>query len=90
MKCSCSLHSPFLFRQHVRPSLFATDPAFYKGASTGKTAGQISTEAVERFTLATGRNPGSIFGISSAADHLIEKTAHERRKRSSGHYRGKA
>lgn len=52
------------------PSIFATDPAFTP-RTNGKTASQIGAETVARRTLAEGRNPGTMHGISRRADLSI-------------------
>jgi hypothetical protein len=53
--------SPFLWRGE--PSSF-TETAFTGYRTTGKTKSQTMAEVVERKTAATGRNPGTIQGLS--------------------------
>lgn len=92
MTCRCNFHSPFHWRDFPRASIFMQDSAFYKGAITSQTMSQIASASVERYTERTGRNPGSIFGISAHADRLTEAAIHERQKRqrAAGHYGSKA
>ena len=47
MTCTCPPTSPFLWAQHPRPSIFATDPTF-KAKQSAKTGSQLATEVVER------------------------------------------
>lgn len=78
MTCTCSSLSPFKWSAYREPSQFVTDPAF-AGNKAGKTRSQASTDAVDRYTARTGRNPGSVQGLSSHGDRLIEQQIHDRR-----------
>lgn len=69
----------FHWRDDPRPSIFATDPAF-RANNSGKTQSQTSSEAVSRHMQATGRSPGSIRGISSRGNLLIEEGEYSRRR----------
>ena len=89
MTCTCSIHSAFRWKDNPRPSIFCGDGAFAARAD-GKTASQSASESVDRITRETGRNPGSVFGISAHADRLTEAGIIERKKRAAGHYAGKA
>jgi hypothetical protein len=71
----------FRWREDPRPSIFARDTHFTGNRSSGKTQSQTSSEAVQRFTKATGRSPGSIRGISSKGNLLIEEGENRRRAR---------
>jgi hypothetical protein len=72
--------SPFNWQADKRPTIFATDVRFTGAKKHGKTRGQVMTETVERITLATGRSPGSLFGISAKSDAQIEEGNHRRRR----------
>jgi hypothetical protein len=60
------------------PSIFMADRAFTGNALNGKTASQVSSEVVARLTLETGKNPGSIPGLSDRGDALIEQSNYRR------------
>lgn len=47
MTCTCTEHSPFLWAQHPRPSIFVED-LFFKTKQSAKTGSQLATEVVER------------------------------------------
>jgi hypothetical protein len=55
-----SLNNPFAWKSNPRPSVFATDPKFAKGAATGLSMGQIQSATVDAITKRTGRNPGTL------------------------------
>jgi hypothetical protein len=71
--------SAFNWRNNPRPSIFSSDSRFTAGAKSGKAMTQIASESVVKITARTGRNPGTIKGLSDVADKLIEQGA--RRKR---------
>lgn len=71
--------SPFRWREFPRPSIFATDPKFAKGAGTGLTMNAIQSQAMSRFEEREGRSAGTIAGLSV-------KTPPARKKRSASHY----
>jgi hypothetical protein len=87
MTCRCSPSSAFRWSEFPQPSIFV-DGVFDKGARTGKTTSQISSESITRITRELGRSPMTMAGISARADNLIaqhaqrtgsEKAARERR-----------
>lgn len=57
--------SPFCWRDAPRPSIFADDVRFLANKS-GKSASQTAVESVAKVVKATGKNPGTIKGISRA------------------------
>ncbi len=69
MTCNCSPLSPFLWKQHPRPSIFADDPLF-KAKQSGKTASQISTEVVKR-KRDEGIEIGTIYGLNRERDEAL-------------------
>lgn len=77
-----SANCPFHWHENPRPSVFATDSKFV-GYSTGKTASQTMSEATDRKTAATGRNPGTVYGMSTKADKRAEQTELARRAKRS-------
>jgi hypothetical protein len=72
--------SAFNWRNNPRPSIFSSDSRFTAGAKSGKAMTQIASESVVKITAKTGRNPGSIRGLSEKGNRLIEQTALKRRK----------
>ena len=58
-----SLHNPFEWAKNPRPSIFLGQPGF---PPDGKTRSQQASEAVDRRTAATGRNPGTVAGLRRA------------------------
>lgn len=74
-----SSQSAFNWRNNPRPSIFATDPTFCGTKKTGKTMSQVSSESVEKVTKRTGKNPGSIYHLSTKGNALIEESNHKRR-----------
>jgi hypothetical protein len=69
MKCTCPEHSPFHWKEHPRPSIFANDP-FFKGTQSGKTASQISTDVVKR-KRDEGVQMGTIYGLNKERDEAL-------------------
>lgn len=69
MTCNCSPLSPFLWKQHPHPSIFADDPLF-KAKQSGKTASQISTEVVKR-KRDEGIEIGTIYGLNRERDEAL-------------------
>lgn len=69
MTCNCSPLSPFLWKQHPRPSIFADD-ALFKAKQSGKTASQISTEVVKR-KRDEGIEIGTIYGLNRERDEAL-------------------
>ncbi len=55
-------NNPFNWRMRTEPSIFAQDPQFRPKGADGKTGGQIMTEVLDK-RRATGKDPGTIFGI---------------------------
>lgn len=79
MQCRCSALSAFHWASDPRPSIFLADQAVTKGASTGLTMSQIQSASVDRITKETGRNPGSLKGMSANGDLRIEEQEAKRR-----------
>jgi hypothetical protein len=74
MNCTCSCLSPFRWASFPRDSIFLTAPKqFTVGASQGKSASQIASETVKKITEKNGRSPGTLMGISPAADRQAEQ-----------------
>lgn len=48
-----SLHNPFLWRENPRPSIFLAD-------GDSATRSRRASQAVDRKTAATGKNPGTL------------------------------
>lgn len=71
--------SAFDWRNNKAPTIFATDRAFT--GKDGRTQSHVASENVDRFTQRTGRNPGSIRGLSDRGNLLIEESENKRRKR---------
>ena len=69
MTCTCPPSSPFLWQQHPRPSIFATDPLF-KGTTSGKTTSQISSDIVKR-KRDEGIQMGTIYGLNKERDEAL-------------------
>lgn len=76
MTSSCL--SPFRWREFPRPSIFAGDTYFCGNKTNGKTQSQVSSESVDRTTARTGRNPGSIMGLSDRGNRHIEQAQYAR------------
>jgi hypothetical protein len=72
--------SPFNWRDG-RPSIFLGDTAFPPPRPDGKSRNQAISEAVDRFTKKTGRNPGTVRWISR------EDKKAARASRATRHYR---
>ena len=64
--------NPFNWRDDPRPSIFLAD-------GDAATRSRRASEAVDRKTLATGKNPGSITGISKADRAKNRETAWARK-----------
>lgn len=69
MTCNCSTLSPFHWKEHPRPSIFADDVLF-KAKQSGKTASQISTEVVKR-KRDEGIEVGTIYGLNKERDEAL-------------------
>ena len=69
MTCTCNQHSPFLWQQNPRPSIFAADPAF-KAKQSAKTASQIATDVVTRKRL-ENINHGTIYGSTREREDAV-------------------
>lgn len=65
--------------QTGRPSIFSLDKAF-TGTKAGKTMSQVVSESVVSQTKRTGRNPGTIAGLSDYGDTLVVESANRRRR----------
>jgi hypothetical protein len=64
-----STHTSFTWNDG-EPSIFATDRTA-RGVKGGKSYTQVASEAVARKTKRTGKNPGTIAGLSKAADAVL-------------------
>lgn len=69
MTCTCHPLSPFHWKEHLRPSIFANDPAF-RTTTSGKTASQISTDVVKR-KRDEGVQMGTIYGLNKERDEAL-------------------
>lgn len=59
--------SAFNWQAEGRPSIFATDSRFVPVGKQQKGHSQLQTESIARRTRETGRNPGTLRGISRKA-----------------------
>lgn len=64
MKCTCTEHSPFLWKEHPRPSIFANDPSFRAKGADALSAGQIMTEVVRK-KRKQDQSHGTIYGLAN-------------------------
>ena len=55
-------NSPFNWHMRTEPSIFAQDAYFRPKGPEKRTSGQIMTEVLDK-RRATGKDPGTIFGI---------------------------
>lgn len=78
--CTCSCRSPFRFREFPRPSIFGTDSAFCPVGKQGLSMSHIQSATTARITRETGRSPGTVHGLSAAADQKIAAHLHRTRK----------
>ena len=69
MTCTCTQHSPFLWAQNPRPSIFADDPSF-KDKQSAKTASQIASDVVAR-KRKDNIHHGTIYGLAQEREHAI-------------------
>lgn len=69
MTCTCTRHSPFLWQQNPRPSIFADDP-YFKAKQSAKTASQLATDVVARKRL-ENINHGTIYGLAKEREDAI-------------------
>lgn len=60
-----SLHNPFEWAKNPRPSIFLGQPGFPPAGDL--TNSQKASAAVDRITARTGKNPGTLTGISNAS-----------------------
>lgn len=63
--------SPFDWKG--KPSIFADDLGMKVRTTDGKSMSQVRSETIARKTKATGRNPGTIKGLSKRADKALRK-----------------
>lgn len=71
MTCTCTQHSPFLWAQHPRPSIFADDPVF-KAKQSAKTGSQLATEVVER-KRKDNIHHGTVYGLTKDREEAITR-----------------
>ena len=69
MTCTCNQHSPFLWAQHPRPSIFADDISF-KAKQSAKTASQIATEVVAR-KRKDNIHHGTVYGLQKEREDAV-------------------
>lgn len=69
MTCTCTEHSPFLWAQHPRPSMFADDP-FFKAKQSAKTGSQLASEVVARKRV-ENVNYGTIYGSAREREDAV-------------------
>ena len=69
MTCTCTEHSPFLWAQHPRSSMFADDP-YFKAKQSAKTSSQIATEVVARKRV-ENVNYGTIYGSAREREDAV-------------------
>lgn len=72
MTCTCTEHSPFLWAQQQRPSMFALDPSF-KAKQSAKTASQIATDVVAR-KRTENLHYGTIYGSTRERDDAVVRS----------------
>lgn len=69
MTCTCTQHSPFLWAQHPRPSIFADDP-YFKAKQSTKTGSQLASEVVAR-KRKENVNYGTIYGSAREREDAV-------------------
>ena len=69
MTCTCNQHSPFLWQQNPRPSIFADDP-YFKAKQSAKTGSQLASEVVAR-KRKTNIHHGTIYGLAKEREEAI-------------------
>lgn len=69
MTCTCTEHSPFLWAQHPRPSIFVED-LYYKAKQSAKTGSQLATEVVAR-KRKENVNYGTIYGSAREREDAV-------------------
>lgn len=72
MTCTCTEHSPFLWAQHPRPSIFVED-LFFKAKQSAKTGSQLATEVVARKRV-ENVNYGTIYGSTRERDDAVVRS----------------
>lgn len=70
MTCTCNQHSPFLWQQNPRPSIFADDPAFKAKPNSDKTSSQSASEVVAR-KRKDNIHHGTIYGLAKEREDAI-------------------
>jgi len=69
MTCTCNQHSPFLWAQHPRPSIFAIDP-FFRAKQSSKTGSQLASEVVAR-KRSENIHYGTIYGSAREREDAV-------------------
>jgi hypothetical protein len=69
MTCTCTEHSPFLWAQHPRPSIFVED-LFFKAKQSTKTGSQLASEVVARKRI-ENVNYGTIYGSAREREEAV-------------------
>jgi hypothetical protein len=72
MTCTCTQHSPFLWAQHPRPSIFATDTAFKSKPNSDKTSSQSATDVVIR-KRKENINHGTLYGLTKDREEAMTR-----------------
>jgi hypothetical protein len=70
MTCKCHPDSPFLWAEHPRPSIFASDHTFRPKSSDGKTIGQLVTSRLDE-RRAKGELVGTVPGMSKKREEEV-------------------
>lgn len=83
--CTCPPQSPFRWREHTHPTIFARDNTFSPKGDTGLSASQVASQGVQTQRDA-GKVPGYLPGVSRDAaaekERLVNfQVAEQRRKR---------
>ena len=72
MTCNCPPSSPFLWKEHPRPSIFADDPVFKAKGANALSAGHIMTEVVKK-KRKDNESHGTIYGLSKDREEAMLK-----------------
>lgn len=69
MTCTCNQHSPFLWQQDPRPSIFFDDP-FFRSKQSAKTGSQLASEVVAR-KRSENIHYGTIYGSAREREDAV-------------------
>lgn len=85
MTCSCPITCAFRWQDDPRPSIFVHDSAYAPKGESGLSMREIQSATISRRTQQEGKSPGTMRGLSDAADARINATElHQRRAKSNG------